>query len=100
MPALAVAPRPLTVRQREVLDFLYAYTLQHGYQPTAREVLARFRLSSLNSYGGHLRALDRKGYLRVAFGRSRGVKFLLWPDGEPFTGLARPSLESVTPESP
>lgn len=94
------ATRPLTQRQRAVLEFLYAYTLEHGYQPTAREVLARFGLSSLNSYGGHLRALDRKGYLRVAGNRGRGVEFVLWPDGEPFTGFARPGLESVTtPES-
>jgi repressor LexA len=98
MPVLTT--RPLTQRQRSVLDFLYAYTLAHGYQPSAREVLDRFRLSSLNSYGVHLRALERKGYLLVAVGRSRGVKFVLWPDGEPFTGFARPGLESVTtPES-
>jgi repressor LexA len=98
MPALTT--RPLTQRQHAVLDYLYSYTLEHGYQPTAREVLARFDLSSLNSYVGHLRALARKGYLRGAVGRSRGVKFLLWPDGEPFTGFARPGLESVTtPES-
>jgi repressor LexA len=94
MPALAT--RPLTQRQRALLDFLYAYTLAHGYQPSARDILDHMGLASLNGYNRHMRVLARAGYIRLAGKRGRGVQFVLWPDGEPFRGFARPPLESVT----
>jgi SOS-response transcriptional repressor LexA len=71
-----------------------------GYQPSARDLLDHLGLTSLNGYNSYMRVLARAGYICLAGKRGRGVEFLLWPDGEPFTGLARPDLESVTtPES-
>src|SRR5215831_17266821 len=53
----------LTDRQREVLDFIQAFTETHGVPPTVREIGARFHVTPRAAFD-HLRALERKGYLR------------------------------------
>jgi repressor LexA len=55
--------RQLTQRQREVLDFIQAFTEEHGVPPTVREIGGRFRVTPRAAFD-HLRALERKGYLR------------------------------------
>lgn len=56
--------RPLTPRQRAVLEFIVRYQDEHGMAPSIREIMARFGLGSTNAADVHLRALVRKGYLR------------------------------------
>jgi len=34
----------LTSRQREILDFIQAFTAKEGYPPTVREIAGHFRL--------------------------------------------------------
>jgi repressor LexA len=53
----------LTDRQREVLDFIQAFTEANGVPPTVREIGGRFRVTPRAAFD-HLRALERKGYLR------------------------------------
>jgi repressor LexA len=53
----------LTDRQREVLDFIQSFTETHGVPPTVREIGARFHVTPRAAFD-HLRALERKGYLR------------------------------------
>jgi repressor LexA len=53
----------LTDRQREVLEFIQAFTEAHGVPPTVREIGGRFHVTPRAAFD-HLRALERKGYLR------------------------------------
>ncbi|HZS32434.1 MAG TPA: transcriptional repressor LexA [Methylomirabilota bacterium] len=53
----------LTRRQHEVLEFIQGFTETHGVPPTVREIGARFRVTPRAAFD-HLRALERKGYLR------------------------------------
>ena len=53
--------RPLTSRQREIRDFMEAFTRDSGYPPTVREICAVTGLKSLRSVSQHLQALERKG---------------------------------------
>src|SRR5215510_2698736 len=53
----------LTDRQREVLEFIQSFTETHGVPPTVREIGARFHVTPRAAFD-HLRALERKGYLR------------------------------------
>jgi repressor LexA len=53
----------LTDRQREVLEFIQAFTEEHGVPPTVREIGGRFHVTPRAAFD-HLRALERKGYLR------------------------------------
>jgi repressor LexA len=53
----------LTQRQQEVLDFIQTFSEAHGVPPTVREIGARFHVTPRAAFD-HLRALERKGYLR------------------------------------
>ena len=92
-------PGELTGRQREVFEFLWSYTLEHGYQPSYREIMEAFGASSTNGVACHIRALCRKGWVGLVGGRPgkagrtdksrvRAFNLLRKPDGSPFEGLA------------
>ena len=53
----------LTDRQREVLGFIQTFTEANGVPPTVREIGGRFHVTPRAAFD-HLRALERKGYLR------------------------------------
>ena len=53
----------LTDRQREVLEFMQTFTGANGVPPTVREIGGRFHVTPRAAFD-HLRALERKGYLR------------------------------------
>ena len=53
----------LTDRQRAVLDWVMGFVRKHGLPPTLREIGRAFRISSPGVLG-HLRALERKGYVK------------------------------------
>ena len=70
----ATEPLPLTERQREVLDFIKQN--MHLYSPTVREIAAAMSIKSPHGVTVHLKALERKGYLRMASGKPRGIEVL------------------------
>ena len=61
----------LTRRQEEVLGFIRQFTQRHGVPPTVREIGDHFRVTPRAAFD-HLRALERKGFLRrrVTTGRT------------------------------
>ena len=67
--------RGLTVRQREVLEFINGYIEQHRYAPAIRDLAEHFSISIRGAYD-HLKALRKKGYVRSAEGRSRSLEVL------------------------
>ena len=62
----------LTLRQRQVLQFIVSYQDRHGYPPSQREIAAHLQVSGTLPVGKHLDALERKGYLKRD-GVSRGI---------------------------
>ena len=70
----ATEPLPLTDRQREVLDFIVQN--MHLYSPTVREIAAAMAIKSPNGVAVHLKALERKGYVRLANKKARGIEVL------------------------
>lgn len=61
-------PRPLSQRQQAVYDAIVAYLREHGVAPSTADLAQQFGISRTTVHG-HLRALQRKGYL----GHSEGV---------------------------
>jgi len=59
-------------RQRELLDFLREYLGEHGHAPTLREMARALGVSSVATVHKHLKALERRGFLR----RHRGWRGL------------------------
>jgi repressor LexA len=71
----AAVRAPLTSRQREVLDFIRHFMTQAGYPPTVREIGAHFGFVPRSVFD-HLKALERKGYLRRTALKSRSLQIL------------------------
>ena len=71
-----MSPTALTDRQRSILDFLGDFLRENGYPPTIREIAGHFDLRSPRGVQDHLEALERKGYIRRARERSRGIELL------------------------
>jgi repressor LexA len=66
---------PLTARQREVLDFVRHFMTRVGYPPTVREIGSHFGFVPRSVFD-HLKALERKGYLRRDPAKSRSLQLL------------------------
>ena len=75
----------LTDRQREVLEFIQAFTQEHGVPPTVREIGGRFHVTPRAAFD-HLRALERKGFLRrrSTAGRTSRALTLAVPPSKPY----------------
>lgn len=74
--ALELHRRALTDRQQMVLDFIAGFTRTHGYGPTLREIGRWMSIRSTNGVNDHLRALERKGYIRRTSQLSRSIVLL------------------------
>lgn len=69
---------PLTTRQREVLEYISQFMARVGYPPTVREIGAHFNFVP-GSISDHLKALQRKGYVRRDPAKSRTLQILAAP---------------------
>lgn len=77
-------PKPLTDKQRAVLNFIIKFKDEHtGCSPSYLEICANFGYSSNKSAWQHLEALSRKGYIRRPFGKVRAITII------------KPKLETV-----
>jgi SOS-response transcriptional repressor LexA len=54
----------LTARQEQTLDFIRKSIEERGYPPTLREIGEYMGIRSTNGVNDHLRALEKKGYLK------------------------------------
>lgn len=64
----------LTVRQREVFDFIVNAVEEAGIPPTVAEITSGLGLNSTNGIRGHLQALARKGVIDLIPNASRGIR--------------------------
>jgi repressor LexA len=54
----------LTPRQKEIYDFLLKSIREQGFAPSIHEIGRRFKIASTNGVSDHLKALEKKGYIR------------------------------------
>lgn len=66
----------LTPRQSEILEVIKASIKETGFPPTRAEIAETFGFRSANAAEDHLRALERKGYITIMPGSSRGIQVL------------------------
>lgn len=86
----------LTFRQQEVFDLLVAYINQHGYPPTLSELADMLGVSSSNAVLLHLRALERKNFIKLSRRVSRGISIV----GRKEPMLAVQLLQEMIAEEP
>ncbi|MCX7031194.1 MAG: transcriptional repressor LexA [Spirochaetes bacterium] len=79
----------LTTRQREVFDFIRWFISSKHYPPTIREIAVNFAFSVKGSYD-HVKALQKKGFIRCAGNRSRAIEVVADTEAE-----RQPNLVSV-----
>lgn len=66
----------LTKRQAQTLEYIRQSIEERGYPPTLREIGEYMGIRSTNGVNDHLRALERKGYLRREDMKSRALRLV------------------------
>src|SRR5690606_34605468 len=64
----------LTPRQAEVLRLIADFLQSTGFPPTRADIAKALGFRSANAAEDHLRALERKGYIEMLPGASRGLR--------------------------
>ena len=72
----------LSERQADTLHAIRAYVAKHKYAPTRAELGKALHLKHQSAVDNHLHALAKKGWLRLAPGRERGIQLLR--EGAPY----------------
>ncbi len=91
----------LTKRQQMVLDFISKSIFDRGYPPTLREIGTHMGIRSTNGVNDHLKALERKGYLRREDMKSRALRPVEQGEtGKPRGPVRLPIVGRVYPGQP
>lgn len=67
--------KTLTERQKEVYEYIREFIHDNRYPPTIREIAGNFKFSVRGSYD-HVKALEKKGFLRCHENRSRALEIV------------------------
>ena len=91
----------ITDRQREVLNFISAFTEENTYPPTVRDISDHFGIS-LRAVQDHILALQKKGFLSQSQKKARSIRVLSdCRDKEPQTYISKvPLLGTVAAGKP
>ena len=63
----------LTKRQEEILNLIKTHILELGFPPTRADISRSLGFKSPNAAEQHLRAIEKKGYIKILSGASRGI---------------------------
>ncbi|MBN2530032.1 MAG: repressor LexA [Deltaproteobacteria bacterium] len=90
----------LTKRQEKVLDYITSSITERGYPPTLREIGRHMGIRSTNGVNDHLRALERKGYLKREDMKSRALRPVNMEDKKQSDTVKIPVVGRVTAGQP
>ena len=65
--------KELTIQQKKVLQCIKFYIKKTGFPPTRADICRELGFKSPNAAESHLRALEKKGYISIENGASRGI---------------------------
>jgi repressor LexA len=90
--------KPLTKKQKEILDFVTEFGDDHGYAPSFEEIADRFGYTSLATVHEHLENLRAKGYIRKGYNESRSIEVV--PTEMRLTAVPVPLMGDVAAGEP
>ena len=61
----------LTRKQQQIYDFILAFTNEHGYPPSVREIGAAVGLKSPSTVHFHMKGLEEAGVIVKAEGKTQ-----------------------------
>ncbi len=67
--------KDLTEKQSSILEYIESYISGQGYPPTIREIGEQFSITAKGAYD-HLKAIEKKGYIKCEKNRSRAIELL------------------------
>ena len=68
--------KQITSQQQRALDCIQIYINKTGFPPTRADICKELGFKSPNSAETHLRALEKKGYISIESGTSRGISII------------------------
>ena len=72
----------LTAKQQQIMDYMHAFTAEHGYPPSVREIGAAVGLKSPSTVHFHLKRLEEAGVIVKAEGKTRAISLVNGPEPE------------------
>ena len=63
----------LTAKQQQIYDYILAFTSDHGYPPSVREIGAAVGLKSPSTVHFHIKGLEEAGVIVKAEGKTRAI---------------------------
>ena len=79
--------KDLTSRQREILELIKSHLKDKGFPPTRADISRTLGFKSHNAAEQHLRAIEKKGFISILAGASRGIVLNEEEKGIPVIGL-------------
>ena len=76
----------LTKSQQRVYQYIQDFIAAYRVPPTRAEIAAGLGFRSVNAAVDHLKTLERKGYIQIWRGSSRGIQLTQEPVGLPLVG--------------
>ena len=98
----------LTKRQEEILDLIKSHISDFGFPPIRADIANKLGFKSPNAAEQHLRAIEKKGFIKILSGASRGIVLSESENNEiPVIGLvaaggpilAQENIEKTIPKS-
>ena len=91
--------KPLTERQRRILEAIMTYQNERGFAPSFRDIGEAAGLKSPSSVKHQLQALEQKGYIRLNANKGRAIEILRTEEEGPSvpTSRAEASPERFAP---
>ena len=98
----------LTKRQEEILNIIKTHISDFGFPPTRADIAKTLGFKSPNAAEQHLRAIEKKGFIKILSGASRGIVLSESENNEiPVIGLvaaggpvlAQENIEKTIPKS-
>ena len=74
----------LTAKQQQIYDYILAFTGEHGYPPSVREIGAAVGLKSPSTVHFHMKGLEEAGVIVKAEGKTRAISLV---NTEPEPGI-------------
>ncbi len=90
----------LTLKQREIYDFIRQHIDRHGYPPTVRDIGVAFEIESPNGVMCHLNALVKKGAITRKDKSARAIQLVDYKPAASTSAAELPLIGSVAAGQP
>ena len=89
----------LSPKQQQIYDYIIAFSAEHGYPPSVREIGAAVGLRSPSTVHFHLKGLETAGLITKAEGKTRSIT-VIQPEAQAEPGDKVPVVGSVAAGAP